>query len=45
MRFTIGPIDVRILQAPRLFIRVWRLTLMWWPNEPKLSDRIEVRWR
>lgn len=33
-QFTLGTlVDVRVLQSPRLYVRVWRIVFMWWPHD------------
>ena len=43
-RFKAGPVEFRSLAAPRYYIRMWRLILMYWPKE-RLSKRLEIIWR
>ena len=42
-RYARGPIDIRLLDSPRLYLRLGRLVVMWWPREP-WRRRLELRW-
>lgn len=35
--------ELRILHAPRVYLRVWRAAVMYWPREP-WRRRFEFRW-
>lgn len=40
-QYRVGLIELRILESPRIYLRVWRLVLMYWPREP-WHKRLEV---